>query len=119
MASPTLIVGTRRRWRMPDLSLQRVLVVGINYAPEHTGIAPYTTQACEFLGSLGADVRVLTGVPHYPSWSVPREFRFRLRTRETRNGIDLRRLRHTVPRRQTALRRGLYEATYGLQVGVT
>ena len=49
----------------------RVLVVGINYAPEHTGIAPYTTQACDHLAASGAEVLALAGVPHYPHWTVP------------------------------------------------
>jgi len=36
-----------------------VLAVGINFGPEHTGIAPYTTQLCEHLAGRGAKV---TGV---------------------------------------------------------
>ncbi len=41
----------------------RLLVVGINYAPEHAGIAPYTTQACDYLASGGAQVIALAGIP--------------------------------------------------------
>jgi colanic acid biosynthesis glycosyl transferase WcaI len=48
----------------------RIAVVGINYAPETSGIAPYTTEMCEFLASAGAEVTVLTGIPHYPEWRV-------------------------------------------------
>ncbi len=94
----------------------RILIVGINYAPEHSGIAPYTTQAAEHFASLGHSVEVLTGVPHYPSWTVPVEYRRHLSVKEVRNGVAVRRLRHYVPRSQSALRRGLYEATFALQV---
>lgn len=97
-------------------STRRVLVVGINYAPEHTGIAPYTTQACDHLASLGAEVLVLTGVPHYPHWSVPSPYRRRVRTLERWGAVGVRRLRHTVPAEQSALRRATYEATFGAQV---
>jgi colanic acid biosynthesis glycosyl transferase WcaI len=97
---------------------QRVLVVGINYAPEHTGIAPYTTQACEHLAAQGADVFVLTGVPHYPHWTTPAKYRRHLRVEETHQGVPIRRLRHFVPANQSALTRGMYEATFGLQVAV-
>lgn len=94
----------------------RVLVVGINYAPEQTGIAPYTTQACEYLKRHGAEVLVLAGVPHYPHWSVPTDYRHRLRVDEVRHGVPVRRLRHFVPHRQSAFRRGAYEASFGLRV---
>lgn len=96
--------------------LRRVLVVGINYAPEHTGIAPYTTQACEHLAASGAEVLVLAGVPHYPHWSVPAPYRRRLRMDEGRDGVQVRRLRHTVPAQQSARSRATYEATFGAHV---
>lgn len=100
-----------------DIAGRRVLVVGINYAPEHTGIAPYTTQACEHLQRSGAEVLVLAGVPHYPHWSVPERYRARLRVDEVRReGVHVRRLRHAVPSRQSALRRATYEATFGAHV---
>ena len=100
--------------------VRRVLVVGINYAPEHTGIAPYTTQAAEHLARLGHDVRVLAGVPHYPHWTVPPPYRRHLRVDEVRReGVPVRRLRHHVPARQSALRRGAYEATFALQVAAS
>ena len=96
----------------------RVLAVGINYGPEHTGIAPYTTQLCEYLATRGASVSAFTGVPHYPSWTVDPKDRWRPRRTETRNGVHVRRLRHYVPKTQSAVRRGLYELTFALQVAV-
>jgi len=98
----------------PRLTGRRVLVVGINYAPEHTGIAPYTTQACEHFVKQGADVLVLSGVPHYPQWCVPDEYRWRRKVVEDHAGVQVRRLRHYVPSSQSAVRRGLYEATFGV-----
>lgn len=102
----------------PGVSGLKVLVVGINFAPEHTGISPYTTQACEFLAGQGAEVLVLSGVPHYPHWTVPAEYRRRLTTAEQHGQVAVRRLRHFVPREQTAFKRALYEATFGAHVAV-
>ena len=48
----------------------RVLVVGVNYAPEHSGNAPYTTGLAEHLAARGHDVTVLTAMPHCPAWRV-------------------------------------------------
>lgn len=94
----------------------RVLAVGINFAPEHAGIAPYTTRLCEFLAARGADVSVLTGVPHYPDWRRDPEYRWRLRRTERSERLEVRRLRHYVPPTQSAARRGLYELTFGVHV---
>lgn len=96
----------------------RILLVTINYAPEHTGIGPYATEVAEHLAAGGAHVRVLAGVPHYPQWRVEAPYR-RLRRRERRAGVELVRLRHYVPRRQTALRRAAYEATFLAHASVT
>jgi glycosyltransferase involved in cell wall biosynthesis len=89
-----------------------VLVIGINYWPEMTGIGPYTTAMAEELARCGSAVTVLAGVPHYPSWRVDPDYRFKARTRQQHNGVELRRLRHHVPNKQSALRRAVYEATF-------
>lgn len=102
----------------PDARPLRVLAVGINFGPEHTGIAPYTTQLCEYLAGRGASVTVFTGVPHYPSWTVDPGCRWRLRRTERRKNLEIRRLRHHVPRRQSAVRRGLYEVTFAINVAM-
>jgi colanic acid biosynthesis glycosyl transferase WcaI len=91
----------------------KVLVVGINYAPEHTGIAPYTTAACEHLLAQGADLYVLAGLPHYPHWSVPTEYAGVMHVDEIRQEVPVRRLRHMVPTKQNVLSRSLYELTFG------
>ncbi|MER6995603.1 glycosyltransferase [Streptomyces sp. NPDC000410] len=91
---------------------RRVLVVSTNYAPEHAGIGPYSTQTAEHLAACGAEVHVLTGMPHYPAWRVDEAYRGRWRVRELRHGVHLHRRRHYVPPRQTALLRALYESSF-------
>jgi colanic acid biosynthesis glycosyl transferase WcaI len=95
-----------------------ILVIGINYAPEPTGIAPYTTGLAEDLARRGAVVTVVTGMPHYPTWSVDPKYAKTLTTRECVNGVSLIRLRNAVPRRMTAARRMLYEATFLLHAAL-
>jgi colanic acid biosynthesis glycosyl transferase WcaI len=106
---------SQRERRGPGRRL-RVLIVGINYAPEHTGIAPYTTAFAEFLAGQGHDVDVWAGVPSYPSWRVPAEYKWTWRRTSTENGVLVRRLRSFVPRSQNALSRGLYELTFALRI---
>jgi len=94
------------------LAGQRVLVVGINYWPEPTGIAPYTTAMAEHLAQRVAAVQVVAGLPSYPTWTVPAEYRQGLRHREVVGGVTLTRVAHVVPNRQDALRRGAYELSF-------
>ncbi len=96
----------------------RVAVLGINYAPESTGIAPYTTRLATGLKRRGHDVRVLTGYPHYPQWK-----RFGatvgLRCAERLDGVDVRRLNHVVPHQLSWVGRAAMELSFGLQLLTT
>ena len=103
------------------LAGRHVVVVGINFAPEPTGIAPYTTALVSHLAAHARAVTVLTGVPHYPGWQVPSPYRQRLRSLEQlvrphRQPVVVHRLRHYVPRRQTAATRAAYEASFWAQL---
>ena len=48
----------------------RVLIVGLNYAPEPIGIAAYTTGLTEYFARVGHRVEVIAGRPYYPQWRV-------------------------------------------------
>lgn len=90
----------------------RVLLIGINYAPEETGIGPYTAGLAEHLTSLGHDVDVVTGMPSYPAWRVSSQYRKRWSVKEVRNGVAVWRRAHYVPRLQSSLSRLAYEGTF-------
>ncbi len=91
--------------------MTRVLIASLNYAPEETGIAPYSTKLAEHLASRGYRVTVLAGMPHYPAWRVSPEYAGQTSLVEARNGVEIRRRSHYVPAKQSAWRRGLYEVT--------
>jgi glycosyltransferase involved in cell wall biosynthesis len=86
--------------------------VGLNYAPERTGIAPYTTGMVEGLRAGGHDVRVVTTYSHYPQWTLPSPER-----RRTQRAADTRtrRVRHYVPAEPSGLRRLAAELSFGLR----
>lgn len=95
-----------------SLSGMKILVFGIYYTPDTTGIAPYTAAMCEHLAGAGAEVEIVTGVPHYPQWRRAAGYGERAEIREQINGVRVIRLRHYVPSRHTALQRGMYEASF-------
>lgn len=106
-AGTTLEFMTRQR--------VRIAIVGINYAPESIGIAPYTTLLASGLAARGHEVQVLTGFPHYPEWAR-RDGTFRFRSEEVENLVHIGRFGHYVPRRATTSGRVAMETTFGLQV---
>ena len=93
----------------------KVAIVGINYAPEPTGIAPYTTGLAVGLAARGHEVLVLTGYPHYPYWKHT-DRGSRSRSEETVDGVRVRRLSHPVPRQLSWTGRAKMEFTFGLQL---
>ena len=60
----------------------RLLIYGINYAPELTGIGKYTGEMCAWLAGRGHEVRVVTAPPYYPAWRVREDYRGRGYLRE-------------------------------------
>lgn len=90
----------------------RVVVWGINYAPEFTGIAPHTVALCEFLHARGHDVEMVTSFPYYPTWTKRPEDRATLYRTETVNGVRVHRCWHFVPPRVSAVKRILHEASF-------
>ncbi|MEU9998189.1 glycosyltransferase family 4 protein [Streptomyces sp. NPDC050848] len=86
-------------------------MVSTNYAPEHAGIGPYATQIAEHWAASGHETHVLAGMPHYPSWSLDPAYAGAWRRTEERAGVVVHRRRHTVPARQTALKRAAFEAS--------
>jgi colanic acid biosynthesis glycosyl transferase WcaI len=96
----------------------RIVILGVNYAPEPTGIAPYTTGIAAGLTKRGHEVLVLTGHPHYPYWRRI-DHSVGLRSEETMEGVRIRRLKHPVPQRHSWAGRAVMELTFGLQLITT
>jgi colanic acid biosynthesis glycosyl transferase WcaI len=96
-------------------SRPRVLIVGLNYAPEPTGIAPYTAGLASGLAREGYDVEVLTAFPHYPHWRVHDGYHG-LSHREVISGVNIRRLRHYIPHGTSGILRAISEFSFGVRL---
>jgi colanic acid biosynthesis glycosyl transferase WcaI len=102
------------------LADKHVVVVGIHYAPEPTGVAPYTTAMAEHLATRARLVTVLTGLPHYPTWRVPAAYRGFGRNPELHTPtLHLVRHTHSVPRRMTPWSVLRYQAGFALRASRT
>ena len=92
----------------------RVIVWGINYAPEITGISPHNVALCEFLKRIGHEVEMLTTFAYYPAWRKRSEDRNELYRTDVVNGVPVYRCWHYVPERVSALKRIVHEGTFVL-----
>lgn len=84
----------------------RILIYGLNYAPELTGIGKYTGEMSSWLASRGHEVRVVTAPPYYPAWSIREDYRGRLyRTEKIAGEPIVYRTPLYVPAKPTGLKR--------------
>ena len=80
----------------------RVLILGLNYAPELIGVGRYTTDFALWLAERGHQVRVITAPPYYPEWQVRPGYPAWRYCRERVDGIDVLRCPTWVPARPFA-----------------
>jgi len=92
----------------------KILIVGLNYAPELTGVGKYTAEMAEALACEGHDVRVVCGPPYYPQWRIADGFSAWRYRAETRSGVRVLRVPLWVPARPSGLARLPHLASYAL-----
>lgn len=92
----------------------RILLWGINYAPEAVGIGPFNRELCEYLVERGHAVSAVTSFPYYPRWRKEAADRGRWFRTESAGGVRVFRCGCYVPAAATALRRILHELSFGL-----
>ncbi len=100
--------------KAPSESLRRVLIVGLNYAPEPVGIGPYTQGLAEALVARGARVRVLAGKPYYPQWRTYPAFASAGWQTTNESGVEITRCPHYVPAQPSGLKRIIHLASFAL-----
>ncbi|MCF0051764.1 WcaI family glycosyltransferase [Dyadobacter chenwenxiniae] len=95
---------------------KRILIYGINYAPELTGIGKYTGELAAWLASHEHDVNVITAHPYYPDWEVHPAHKGKWWTREVLDGVKVFRCPLYVPKNVTSTKRILHEFSFLLGI---
>ena len=92
----------------------KIAVLSSSYAPEPTGIGPYSAEMAEALAARGHAVRVVAAFPYYPAWrsQIPHGT-FLYRT-DRREGVRVTRCRVYVPRNPRPARRVVHEVSWML-----
>ncbi|OZI30522.1 colanic acid biosynthesis glycosyltransferase WcaI [Bordetella genomosp. 10] len=92
----------------------KILILGINFAPELTGTGKYTGEMAAWLAARGHEVSVITAPPYYPQWQVHEGYRAGRYAGETWRGVRVSRAPLWVPRQPGGLKRLLHLASFAL-----
>lgn len=92
----------------------RLLLIGLNYAPELIGSGKYTGELANWLSSQGHHVRVVTSVPYYPDWKVFDGFRATRYQRERHGNLIIHRCPLYVPKKASAFKRIVHLCSFSL-----
>jgi len=92
----------------------RILIYGINFFPEVTGIAKYSTEMVAWLRSKGHDIRVITAYPYYPHWKIQDGYKCWMWTTDVLEGCKIYRCPLWVPAKVTGLSRLIHLASFAL-----
>jgi colanic acid biosynthesis glycosyl transferase WcaI len=92
----------------------KILLYGINFAPELTGIGKYTGEMAAWLAAQGHEVRVVTAPPYYPAWAVSPGYSGRAWRTEVWQGVTVWRCPLWVPHQPGGLKRLLHLASFAL-----
>src|SRR2546425_2536625 len=92
----------------------RILIHGLNYAPELTSTGKYTGELAAWLAARGHEVRVVTAPPYYPAWRVAEGYAAWRYRREVLVGMRVWRCPLWVPATPSGLTRVLHLASFAL-----
>lgn len=93
---------------------KRILILGINYSPELTGIGKYTGEMVDWLSDNGYQCTVITSFPYYPNWKVQQPYSGNFYKKEIyKDGrVEVYRCPFYVPAKPSGLKRMLHEASF-------
>jgi colanic acid biosynthesis glycosyl transferase WcaI len=92
----------------------KILVYGLNFAPEPVGVGRYTGEMAARLQAAGHEVRVVTALPYYPEWKVAPQYSGYGYAFEQWQGMPVARAPLWVPFRPGGRKRVLHLLTFAV-----
>jgi len=90
----------------------KLLIYGLNFTPELTGIGKYTGEMSAWFAANGHEIRVITTPPYYPAWKVGAGYSASQYRTEIWNGVRVYRTPLWVPHQPGGLKRLLHLASF-------
>lgn len=94
----------------------KLLILSPNFYPEKTGIGVSATDSARLIRDLGHEPHVITSIPYYPEWEVPKAYSTKLVYKEIVEGMKVWRLLRYVPKQPSSIKRILHEISFGAHV---
>ena len=91
----------------------KILLYGINYSPELTGIGKYSGEVARWLADQGHELRVVTAPPYYPDWRIGDGWRNSYSRHEWK-GVDVWRVPLWVPAQPSGLKRIIHLTSFSV-----
>ncbi len=90
------------------------LIIGINFAPEITGIGRYTGEMVKWLCNKNVNCTVITAYPYYPQWQIQKPYKNKFYLKEiSENGkLIVYRCPIYVPKKPNGLNRILLDLSF-------
>ena len=98
----------------PKFKRMRILIYGINYAPDLTGIGKYTGEMAGWLVKNGHTVHAVTAMPYYPQWQIKTAYKGKWWHKEYIDGVKVYRCPLYVPKKVSSLKRIVHEFSFVL-----
>ena len=94
----------------------RILLYGINFAPEPVGIGKYSGELAIWLAQQGHQVKAITAQPYFPSWKLGNGNKVIKNNYSAEHlfGVEVRRCPLWVPRKPSGLTRLVHLASFAL-----
>ncbi|MGH1330193.1 MAG: WcaI family glycosyltransferase [Paracoccaceae bacterium] len=93
----------------------RLLILGINHAPEIISIAVYTSGLAKAAAKAGHDVQVITAQPYFPAWKIFETYpKFWYHFEPAQENLRVIHCPHYVPNNPTGARRILHHLSFAI-----
>jgi colanic acid biosynthesis glycosyl transferase WcaI len=92
--------------------MMKILIYGINYTPELTGIGKYTGEMGAWLAKNNNKVDVITAMPYYPNWKKADNYKGKLWFKEHIAKATVKRCPLYVPENVTGSSRMIHEFSF-------
>ncbi len=92
----------------------KILIFGLNYAPELIGTGKYTGELGAWLSEHNHDVRVICAPPYYPDWNVNAGYRAWCYRSEVINGVKIFRCPLFVPKKPNVFLRLVHLISFSI-----
>lgn len=92
----------------------KILIYGINFYPELTGIGKYTGEMASWFAKKGHEINVVTAPPYYPEWKIKKGFKNLYKKEYLDKNYNVQRCPLYVPKKQTSVKRIIHLLSFSI-----